>query len=372
MRNPLTSRARPFLAFAFALAFALPSCNDAQPEPEQPEIVAAPDTAPNPATAPEPIGPTTTLPANELGEIMVLEYHRLGTNEGEWIRSAEHFQQDLETLYANGYRPITMRQLLEGDINLPAGTTPVVFTFDDSSLGQFYFNEDGSIDPNSMVGMWAAFEEENAGWSNGGVWCILPGAEHPSNFFGKAPSKEIPREERESAIARKIEYLLANDHEICNHTMWHARLDRYDNAFVQDQIGSGEDSIAAYLPPDYDIVTFALPLGIWPETESLAWQGTYRNGKTYSYDAVLEVAGGPNESPFDAAFDPRSINRLIVAPGALERQLQRYDENPEDRFVSDGLPNIVSVPADMVGEIDPERVGDRQVRAVEEPASSGG
>ncbi len=303
---------------------------------------------------------------------MVLEYHRLGSNEGEWIRSAEHFRQDLENLYAKGYRPITMRQLLEGDIDLPAGTTPVVFTFDDSSLGQFYFKEDGTIDPNTMVGMWAAFQEENPAWSNGGVWCVLPGAEHPSNFFGKRPSKEIPREERETAIARKIEYLTISGHEICNHTMWHARLDQYDDAFVQDQIGSGEDSIAAYLPPDYDIVTFALPLGIWPETESLAWEGSYRGGKSYSYDAVLEVAGGPNESPFDAAFDAHSINRLIVAPGALERQLATYEQNPEERFISDGLPDVVSVPADRVEEINRERIGERQVRAIGETGSGGG
>lgn len=367
-RNNISPRSRSPLALALALALVLTACGDDQPQPAPIEAASTESPASiEPAPAPTPSGPTTALPPNELGEIMVLEYHRLGENEGEWIRSAEHFKEDLANLYERGYRPITMRQLLSGDINTPAGTTPVVFTFDDSSLGQFYFLDDGSIDPNTMVGMWAAFQEQNPAWSNGGVWCILPGAEHPSNFFGKHPSKEVPREEREANIRRKVDYLTANGHEICNHTMWHARLDKYDDAFVQDQIGSGEDSIQAYLPPDYDIVTFALPLGMWPETESLAWQGTYREGKEYSYDAVLEVAGGPNESPFDIAFDPHSVNRFVMAPGALDRQLAAYEQRPGDRFISDGLPDVVSVPANRINDLNQQRVGDREVRTVESP-----
>src|SRR5690554_3876043 len=50
-------------------------------------------------------GPVTDLPPNEMGEILVLEYHRLGENEGEWVRSAENFRNDLRTLYEEGFRP---------------------------------------------------------------------------------------------------------------------------------------------------------------------------------------------------------------------------------------------------------------------------
>src|SRR5690606_24838774 len=75
-----------------------------------------------------PIGPATELPPNALGEIMVLEYHRLGEPEGEFHRSVENFREDLRRLYAAGYRPITVRQMLTGEIDVPRGTTPVVFT----------------------------------------------------------------------------------------------------------------------------------------------------------------------------------------------------------------------------------------------------
>jgi hypothetical protein len=310
-------------------------------------------------------GPTPGLPPNELGEILVLEYHRLGQNEGEWIRRPENFMRDLQTLYERGYRPVLMRDVVRGHFDIPAGTTPVVFTIDDSSLGQFYLLEDGSIDPNTMMGMWERFRQENPAWEYGAVWCILPGAEHPSNFFGEKATRDVPRAEREDRIRRKMQHIVDTKHEACNHTMWHARLDRYDDAFVQDQIGSGQDSIGAYLPEGYEIVTFALPLGMWPRNRQLAWQGTYRNGRTYRKQAVLEVTGGPSQSPFDARFDPRSINRFIVAPGALERQLEAYERNPARRFISDGDTTTVSVPRDLQDRLDRNRLGGRQLQVVE-------
>jgi hypothetical protein len=302
---------------------------------------------------------------------MVLEYHRIGDNEGEWVRSRANFQKDLQTLYQKGYRPVTMRQMAEGNFDIPAGTTPVVFTIDDSSRGQFYYLPDGRIDPNTMVGMWDAFQKRNPGWRNGAVWCILPGATHPSNFWGEKPSKEIPREQREATIKKKMQYLVDNRHEICNHTMWHAQLVKYPDAFVQDQIGSGEDSIKAYLPADYDIVTFAIPLGLWPKNRGLTARGSYRNGKTYENKVVLDVSGGPNVSPFDTRFKPLDVDRFIVAPGALERQLAAWDKDPSERFVSDGDPRTVSYPQRVADRLDRGKLGGRAARVVPDGAQAG-
>jgi hypothetical protein len=309
-------------------------------------------------------GPKVDVPPNELGEIMVLEYHRLGDNEGEFIRRAENFRKDLQALYENGFRPVTMRQVLEGNIDIPAGTTPVVFTIDDSSLGQFYYLPDGRIDPNTMMGMWAAFQEKNPAWHNGAVWCILPAAGHPSNFFSEKPDKQIPREQREANIRKKVTYLVENRHEVCNHTLYHARLDRAgSDAKAQEYIGRGEDSIKVYLPADYDIVTFALPLGMWPKIRSLAWAGSW-NGRPYENKVVLEVSGGPNESPFDVKWNGRSVNRFIVAPNHLERQLEAYRKNPSRRYVSDGDPGTISVPQGQEARVDRARWQGKTVKAV--------
>lgn len=352
----------------------LAACGGA--EEQEPVVVAdaaATGGEPAPAEAPaappaEPVGPATDLPPNELGEIMVLEYHRLGENEGEFIRTKENFQKDLETLYARGYRPVTMRQVVEGNIDVPAGTTPVVFTIDDSSKGQFYYLPDGSIDPNTMAGMWDAFQKAHPAWKNGAVWCVLPAADHPSNFFSKKPDREFAsREERESLIQRKMDYLVEHGHEICNHTLYHARLDRGTDAQVQEWIGRGEDSIQVYLPEGYDIVTLALPLGMWPKNRSLAWQGSWK-GEPYEYEAVLEVSGGPSVSPFDREWNPRSVDRFIVAPGHLERQLAAYERNPERRFISDGEPGTITVPEGLAGRVDRNRWQGKQVKTVPDQA----
>lgn len=338
-------------------------------------VVASAEAAPAAAAPAEPTGPVADLSPNELGDIMVLEYHRIGDNEGEFVRSLANFRKDLRSLYERGYRPVTMRQVLEGDLNLPAGTTPVVFTIDDSSRGQFYYLPDGSIDPNTMMGSWAAFQKENPAWKNGAVWCVLPAAEHPSNFFSEKKDREFAsREEREANIRKKVTYLVENNHEICNHTLYHARLDRAkDDTQVQEWLGRGEDSIQVYLPADYDIVTMALPLGMWPKNRSLAWKGTHK-GKPYEYKAVLEVSGGPNPSPFATDFDPRSVDRFIVAPNHLERQLDAYEKNPAKRYVSDGDPNTVAYPAGEASRLNRSRLGGKrpvEVSAAAAPSGTG-
>ena len=376
--NRCTPSARFAALFLMAALPAVTACG-ADAASDRPaaaaETAAAPASSagdPDPATAPAaarpsvPTGPVTQLPPNEVGRIMVLEFHRIGDKEGEFMRSLPHFRQDLQTLYEHGYRPVTMRDVLAGNIDIPAGTTPVVFTFDDSTLGQFYYLPNGTIDPNTMVGSWAAFREKNPAWSGGGVWCILPAAQHPSNFFGEKADREVPRAEREAIIRKKMEYLVRNNHEICNHTYYHARLDKAkDDQQVQDWIGFGEDSIKAYLPPNYDIVTFALPLGMWPKNKALASRsGRTSHGTTYQNGAILEVAGGPNVSPFDTRFNPRSVNRFIVAPGALERQIAFWEKNPAERYVSDGDPNTIAVPQRFAERVDRARWKSKQVKIV--------
>ena len=127
---------------------------------------------------------------------------------------------------------------------------------DDATRGQFYLRPDGSVDPNTMMGSWMSFKEQNPSWGPGGmVWCILPAAAHPSNFFGETPDRATPREQREANIRKKMEIIIRDGHEVCNHTLYHARLDRASGAQqAMDWIGIGEDSIKAYLPEDYDIV----------------------------------------------------------------------------------------------------------------------
>src|SRR5688572_15048380 len=98
-----------------------------------------------------------TLPPNELGRIPILEYHLIGDSSARWMRERGQFRKDLELLYARGFRPVTMAEVLDKKLDLPRGQSPVVVVFDDASPSQFkYIEQNGNleIDPNSAVGIW--------------------------------------------------------------------------------------------------------------------------------------------------------------------------------------------------------------------------
>jgi hypothetical protein len=134
----------------------------------------------------------------------------------------------------------------------------------------------------------------------------------------------------------KVKWLADNGFELCDHTLWHAELNKYSDAVVQEQIGRnlmGIDSAVA----GYKVRTFALPKGIWPKNRQLAWQGSYtdkKSGKTitYHFDAVLEVAGGPARSPYDPAFDPHSIARVEARGTEVKDAMDKLDAT-KNRFV---------------------------------------
>jgi hypothetical protein len=291
-------------------------------------------------------GPRTDLPPNELGRIPVVEYHLIG-EEGRWGRSPENFRADLELLYARGYRPISLRQLADKDIDLPAGMSPVVFTFDDASPGQFRYIEDANgelrIDPTSAVGIWLDFAREHPGWENRAVFCMLSGAEAGRSFFGNKGIEGQKTEWRH----RKVAFLAEQGFELCNHTLWHANLGRYDDAVVQEQIARLQLAVDSAVP-GYRIRSFALPLGEWPKNRELAVRGSWTDPKSgmttsYEHDIVLLVAGGPTRSPHDPEFDGTRVMRVQVWADKLTKVLDRLDRE-RTRYVSDGDPNTVARP----------------------------
>jgi peptidoglycan/xylan/chitin deacetylase (PgdA/CDA1 family) len=292
-------------------------------------------------------GPRTDLPPNELGRIPVVEYHLIGAEEGRWTRTPENFRKDLELLYSRGYRPVSLRDMAEKRIDLPAGTSPVVFTFDDASPGQFaYIEENGElrIDPRSAVGVWLDFAREHPGWENRAVFCMLSGAEAGRSFFGNKGIEGQKTEWRH----RKVQFLAEQGFELCNHTLWHANLARYGDDVVQEQIARLQLAVDSAVP-GYRIRSFALPLGEWPKNRELARRGSWTDPKTgktttYEHDVVLLVAGGPTRSPHDPEYDGMRVMRVQVWADELQKTLDRLDRE-RTRYVSDGDPGSVARPA---------------------------
>lgn len=290
------------------------------------------------ATLPSSMVAQVTRAPNEMGRIPVLEYHLIGERESRWSRNWQRFARDLELLHARGYRPITVRQLVRGEINLPAGLSPVVITFDDASPGQFrYLDEHGvlRVDPTSAVGIWDAFAMRHPEWKGRGVFCVLTAADEGHALFG---DKGI-QGQRAAWRLPKVRYLVEQGHELCNHTLWHANLAQMSSAVAQEQIARAQlaldSAVSGYAPR-----TFALPLGQWPADRSILRRGSWTDPRTkrvvrYEFDAILMVAGGPARSPKDPAFDPLQIPRVQVFGDELEQLLDRLDREGV-RFVSAG------------------------------------
>jgi hypothetical protein len=266
--------------------------------------------------------------ANATGRVLILEYHLIGDKDSRWGRSREGFRRDLQLLYDRGYRPITVAELVDGSFALPAGLSPVVFTFDDASPGQFrYIETKGklTIDPASGLGLWLDFAATHPGWSPRATFCLLPAASHGHAFFG---DKGI-QGQRTAWRFPKLRDLAARGFELCVHTLWHANLGTLSDAAVQEQIARSVLAVDSAVP-GYRVRTFALPLGIWPKNRSLAQAGSWRDPKTgrvisYAFDAVLQVSGGPAVARGAPGFNPGSLPRVQVIGDNLRQELDRIE-----------------------------------------------
>jgi len=273
------------------------------------------------------------LPPNELGRIMILEYHKIDQPEERWTRTPANFRHDLERLWERGYRLVALNDILDGKIGIRRGTTPVVLTLDDSSPGQFRLvekNGEWVLDPDCAVGILEAFERQHPEFGHAATFYVLPGADPPNRLFNQ---KDL--------AGRKLQYLASRGYEIGNHTLWHANLSKYPEKVVRQQLATAQAWIQKDVP-GYHIRTLALPMGASPK--DLRWAIEGAEGKTsYRHDAILMVAGGAAPSPYARAFDPYRLPRIQAVESELAQWLAYFERNPQERYVSDGDAAVITV-----------------------------
>ena len=147
-----------------------------------------------------------------------------------------------------------------------------------------------------------------------------------------------------------MRFLVEQGFELCNHTLWHAKLNEYSGAVVQEQLARGALAIDSAVP-GYQVRGLALPYGLWPKNRALAFTGTWYDTKSkravrYHHEAVFQVSGGPARSPFDPEFTPQSLPRVPLQGGTtLSTTLDQMDKPGRwARYVSDGNRNTVAKP----------------------------
>jgi len=302
---------------------------------------------------------------NALGRIPVLMYHAFTSDPDlldEWTRLSSDFRDDLQWLYDHDFYLISMRNLLDHQIDIPAGKHPVVLTFDDSSAGQFLFEEgeNGELvpGPTSAVGIMEAFFAEHPDFGHTAHFAIVPNDcfayDHAFN------TKEF--------CGQKLTWLADHGYEIGNHTWWHANLAKVSYDTVVDQIGSTALFIDEHVSGDANMSrTLTLPFGARPDPGTgkaeLLDEGFVYDGEDIVLDAIIDVSGGPMYSPFSTAWDAYAISRLNTDQDSLDYWFSAMKNGDIVLFTSDGDPDTVSIPDPLLSDGDGAPDLDRIVNA---------
>jgi len=301
-----------------------------------------------------------SLKPNESGEIMVLMYHGIGETEAEWVRTVENFKKDLKILYEKGYRPISLTDYVSNNIDIEAGYTPVVLTFDDGHQNNFNIIEENGkliVDPNSAVGIMEEFHREH------------PDFPLKASFFlfGSNPFRQ------KDLVEYKLKYLVEKGFDVGNHTIGHNNMSETNDPekiqkYIAEQAKLMEDII-----PGYKINTYALAYGARPKDKELykyLQMGQY-DGFEYENIAILNVGWYPGHSPISTKFEPYSIPRVRASETKVDGVglydwLAIFDKNPERRYISDGNPDIVTVPKRFEERIDTDKLNGKEIYIYDE------
>ena len=273
---------------------------------------------------------------NEAGVVPILEYHDVLPKEHSMVRSIDNFKHDLQRLYEEGYRPVLLRDVLDNKIDLPAGMSPVVFTFDDARNSQFRYLPGGEIDPACVIGIWQAFARTHPDFPIKATFYVLPAV----GFCGTPDA------------AKKMKTLLAMGCEIGNHTVTHPKLSQLSDAAVEKELGQCVTLIEK-LAPNTKVDTMALPMGISPKNKKLLASGSY-NGQTYSNRAVLLVGANPAPAPISKRFNPMRLPRIQACEenSGSTFWLDRIKKGDMGRYVSDGDPSTTTIPSSLERKCD--------------------
>lgn len=324
----------PLIAFSLSLVAAAGCVKTSKTPP----VSTAPSAPPKPQA---PSFDLTKVTPNELGQIPVIMYHDIGRSgkNTPLDRTVASFEQDLQLLYDKGFYPVNASDVVKHHLDVPAGKSPVVLTFDDARKTQFNLidgDKARQVDPNCAVGVMERFVKKHSDWKLRATFFVLPKSKVTNESFGQTGLGKD-----------KIAYLLQAGMEVANHSTLHKSFRGYKAEEIQRELGGADQAILA-LNPEAKIETFAVPMGKFPSDKKL-WpyllKGTF-NGKSYDYLAVFDAAWRPIVPPGHKKYNPLKLERINSVDGlnGVRYWVEKLAAPGADRYVSDGDPNWVSFP----------------------------
>ncbi|WP_283133500.1 polysaccharide deacetylase family protein [Rhizohabitans arisaemae] len=327
----------------------------AQVEPDPVATPGAVETPTAPEPAPTPRLPQPTLPppvdatresaaaaqANELGLVPVLMYHRILRKRLVSLdRTPGQLRAEFVRLARSGFVPVTATEFATGRMEIPAGSHPVVLTFDDGHPSHFGLGDDDLPKKGTAVEVlyevareYPSFRPVATFWVNG----------YP---FGLRDRKDQ---------ARAVQWLRRQGFEVGNHTWDHPLLRSLKHRKVAEQIARTQRLVRQLGGGDPS--TLALPYGAMPKRPGWARKGTW-DGVLYDFAGVFLAGAEPSVSPYAKGFDPGAIQRIQSngRKGECRRWCSDYwlswlDRHPDRLYTSDGDPQKISFPGALGGNI---------------------
>jgi peptidoglycan/xylan/chitin deacetylase (PgdA/CDA1 family) len=278
--------------------------------------------------------------ANELGEVPVLMYHRIVAKKvSTYDRTPAELRAELERLAREAYVPVTAADYATGRIDIAAGTHPVVLTFDDGYPSHLALDANGNPRPDTAVGVIMSVAREYPWFRPVATFYLI---KNPFMLGGQARAG--------------LRWLVAHGFEVGNHTTDHADLAGIPRAKVQHEIGTDQKTLTdlAGVPP----VTFAFPFGA-PSRLSWADHGS-GGGARWDFAGMFMAGWRPANSPFSTSFQPMAIPRIRSEGKHKKDGCDRFcstawldwlDDNPDQRYTSDGDPAAISFPSADEGSL---------------------
>ncbi len=276
--------------------------------------------------------------SNEMGLVLVLVYNEISPEvEDTSTRTPDQFRDDLALLESEGFYPISVGDLAAGDVDIPAGKSPVVISFDQSYPGHYRILDDGTLDPNSAVAIIKAFSAAGYWRQRATFFCLLDVVPSDKVVFGQEERKR-----------EKLRNLADWGFEIGSNTMTNLDLSKASPEEIQRELAQSQASLNDMLRDKSTVTSLALPYGRFPQDTGLLVSGKYEDTAYEYYAAVgLGEDGALCPSPFSTVFSPMHIPRIAPTGDSLAVAIGQLKSHRELMYISDGDPTSVSAPYDL-------------------------
>ncbi len=351
------------------LTFALSACaaqsgpaSTPTPEPitSMPVPSATSTVSPSPIPSPpstatqQPFYVTTTVWSSD-PIVPILAYHQFqehGLSGATHVR-LDDFNSELQNLYNAGYVMVPLGRWLDGDLRVPTGKRPIIFTMDDLFYrNQIRFTSDGTIDPTTGLG--ASYQFSQAHPDFGFHWAL----------FSNLGDKPYIDPNNPLILAHAIIWSIEHSALVYNHTYTHALLSQTSPDGITWELSANDKDLNHLLDlaGRSDLAAklgniFSLPFGKWPRDP--LGEGAildYKNPSGVPLQGILDIdfIYRPRYlfPPYSPEFNRWDIMRMVATVSAVDYFTQ----------------NAARVPVAQeckIGPLDQTRIGDSNYLAAQ-------